>query len=59
MKQEKLDRISELTRIARERELTESEISERMVLRQEYIAEWRRGTLGVLDNLYIVTGDGK
>jgi uncharacterized protein YnzC (UPF0291/DUF896 family) len=59
MKQEKLDRISELTRIARERELTESEISERMVLRQEYIAEWRRGTLEVLDNLYIVTGDGK
>ena len=59
MKQEKLDRISELTRIARERELTESEISERMVLRQEYIAEWRASTIAVLENTRIVTPDGK
>jgi uncharacterized protein YnzC (UPF0291/DUF896 family) len=59
MNQEKLNRISELTQIARERELTEEEISERTVLRREYIAEWRRGTLEVLENLYIVTEDGK
>lgn len=59
MKQEKLDRISELTRIARERELTESEISERMVLRQEYIAEWRRGTLEVWTICTLLQGTEK
>lgn len=37
MKQEKIDRISELTRISRERELTEDEKVEREALRREYI----------------------
>ena len=45
MVQEKMDRISELTRISRERELTEAEKTERQALREEYLAEWRRGTI--------------
>ena len=47
MEQTKLDRINELARLAKERELTE-----------EYIEEWRRGTIELLENTYIVTPDG-
>ena len=43
-----MDRISELTAIARERELTAEEQAERKALREEYLADWRRGTLDVL-----------
>ena len=39
MIKEKMDRISELTRISRERELTEEEKIERQALREEYLAE--------------------
>lgn len=45
MTQEKMDRISELTRIARERDLTPEEQAERKALREEYIADWRRSTI--------------
>ena len=59
MIREKLDRINELSRIAKERELTGEELAEREELRKEYIAEWRRGAEQVLENTYIVTPDGK
>ena len=59
MTQEKMDRISELTRIARERELTPDEQAERKALREEYIADWRRSTIDVLENTYIDHGDGR
>ena len=59
MLQEKLDRINELARIAKQRPLTEAEQQEREVLRKEYIAEWRKGAMEVLDNLVIQTPDGK
>ena len=39
MENEKLNRINELARLAKERELTAEELSERDVLRKEYIAE--------------------
>ena len=51
-----MDRISELTRIARERELTPDEQAERKTLREEYIADWR---IDVLENTYIDHGDGR
>lgn len=38
MIQEKLNRINELARIAKERELTAEELAERDELRREYIA---------------------
>ena len=41
MDREKIDRINELGRIAKERELTEEEIAERAALREEYIAYFR------------------
>lgn len=59
MLQEKLNRINELARIAKQRSLTPEEQQERDVLRKEYIAEWRKGAMDVLDNLVIQTPDGK
>lgn len=59
MERSKLDRINELARLAKERELTPQELSERDTLRREYVAEWRRGAEQVLENTYIQTPDGK
>lgn len=59
MEKTKLDRINELARLAKERELTQEELSERDTLRREYIAEWRRGAEQILENTYIQTPDGK
>ena len=59
MENTKLNRINELARHAKERELTAEELSERDALRKEYIAEWRRGAEQVLENTYIVGPDGK
>ena len=53
-----MDRISELTAISRVRELTEAEQAERKALREEYLADWRRSTIDVLENTYIVDEHG-
>lgn len=55
----KLERINELARIAKERELTAEELAERTALRREYIEEFRRGTIELIENTYIQTPDGK
>ena len=59
MERSKLDRINELARLAKERELTPEELSERDTLRREDGAEGRRGAEQVLENTYIQTPDGK
>lgn len=59
MEQKKLERINELARLAKERALSEEELAEREALRREYIAEWRRSTIELLENTYIQTPDGK
>ena len=51
-------RISELTRLSRERELTPDELTERAALRAEYIQDWRKSTINVLENTYIVDEKG-
>lgn len=53
-----MDRISELTALSRQRELTEEEEAERKALREEYLADWRRSTIDVLENTYIVDEKG-
>ena len=58
MDQEKMDRISELTRLSRERELTPDELTERAALRAEYLQDWRKSTINVLENTYIVDEKG-
>ena len=59
MEQSKIDRINELARLAKERALTEAELSERDALRKEYVAAWRESTIAVLENTVIQTPDGK
>lgn len=58
MEQKKIDRINELARISRERELTPAEAQERQALREEYIAAFRASLTGQLDNTVIVDKDG-
>ena len=53
-----MDRIAELTALSRQRELTEEEKAERKALREEYLADWRRGTLDVLENTYVIDEKG-
>lgn len=59
MEKSKLQRINELARIKKERELTAEETAERDALRKEYLDEWRKGAIEVLENTYIQTPDGK
>ena len=58
MENSKLQRINELARIKKERELTAEETAERDALRKEYLDEWRKGAIEVLENTYIQTPDG-
>lgn len=58
MEQAKIDRINELTRISRQRELTAEEAAERQKLRAEYIADWRRGAESTLNRVVIMNPDG-
>jgi len=58
MIQKKLDRINELARLKKERELTAEELSEQAALRKEYIAEWRASTISLLENTYVVDEKG-
>lgn len=58
MEKEKLDRINELARLSKERELTESEKAEQYELRQEYIKEIRMSFGAMLDNTVIQYPDG-
>ena len=59
MENSKLQRINELARLKKERELTADELAERDELRKEYLDEWRKGAVEVLENTYIQTPDGK
>ncbi len=59
MENSKLNRINELAKIARERQLSQEELAERDALRKEYISEWRLGAEQVLESTYIIGPDGK
>ncbi len=58
MEQKKIDRINELARLAKERELTEAEQAERQVLRREYIDSYKRSLEVQLQNTTILYPDG-
>lgn len=59
MEQHKIDRISELSRLSRERALTAEEAAEREALRGEYRASVRQSLQAHLDNTYLVNGQGR
>jgi len=54
----RIDRINELARKAKAEGLTEEEIAERDVLRQEYLNAVMRNARDVLENTYIVDEKG-
>ena len=58
MTQDKIDRINELARLAKARELTAEETAERNALRREYIDSVKASLVGQLDNTYIVDEKG-
>ena len=58
MEQKLIDRINELARAAKIRELTEEEKSEQRRLRDQYIKDYRASLRGILDNTYIIRPDG-
>lgn len=58
MTKEQLDRISELTRLSRSRDLTSAEQAEREMLRAQYIGEFRSNMKQILDNTTVQRPDG-
>ncbi len=58
MEKEQLARINALARLAKERELTPEEQTEREQLRRQYIADWRAGAIATLESIRIQEPDG-
>ena len=58
MEKHHIDRINELSRIARERALTDDEQRERGELRQNYLAAFRRQFRSQLENTVVQYPDG-
>ncbi len=58
MDQKRIDRINELYRLSKQRELTEDEKAEQQTLRREYIEAYRRSLTNILDNSSILRPDG-
>lgn len=59
MEQNKLDRINELARESKIRELTKDEKDEQARLRKEYVALVHNNLRGHLENIRIVEPDGR
>ncbi|MBP3654212.1 MAG: DUF896 domain-containing protein [Oscillospiraceae bacterium] len=58
MEQNRIDRINELAKLAKQRELTAEEAAERAELRKEFLADFRKNLTDTLDNTYIVDEKG-
>lgn len=58
MEHEKVERISELTRLSRVRELTDEEQREREALRKEYLEGFRQNMKAVLESVRLQRPDG-
>ncbi len=58
MEKEKIDRINQLARASKVRELTPEEKQEQQKLRDEYRASFRLSLVSQLDNTVIVNPDG-
>ena len=58
MTQEKIDRINTLARKSRSVGLTEEELAEQKLLREEYLPSYRRSLRGILDTTVIERPDG-
>ena len=58
MDERKVQRINELTRISRERELTEEEQQERQALRMEYVESVKKNLAAQLNSTVVVDKKG-
>ena len=58
MEHEKIERINELTRLSREREVTHEELVEREALRREYLDGFRQNMQAVLESVRLKRPDG-
>lgn len=58
MNQEKIARINQLAKMAKEGALTPEETAERDALRKEYVASVRASLTSQLDQTYFVESDG-
>ena len=58
MEHEKIERINELTRLSRERELTHEELVEREAPRREYLDGFRQNARAVLESVRLKRPDG-
>ena len=58
MEKQNIERINELSRIARQRELTAEEAAERQERRQAYLKAFRAQMRGQLDNTVVQYPDG-
>ena len=56
--QKLIDRINELAKLSKERELTDKEKKERESLRKEYIKQFRAGFKQQLENIKVVDENG-
>lgn len=59
MEKAKIERINNLARQSRQRELTPEEKQEQTELRNEYRASFKRGLMSELDRVYVVDEKGK
>ena len=59
MNKEKIQRINELAKLSKERQLTSEETEEQRTLREEYLAEFRAQFRSTLENTVIQDPDGK
>lgn len=58
MEKSKVDRINELARLAKERELTPEEQTERAALRREYLDGFRENMRQILEGVRLQRPDG-
>lgn len=59
MEQSKIDRINELARKSKTDEgLTQAELDEQKILRQEYIASYKANLIAQLENTYVIDEKG-
>lgn len=58
MEQKRIDRINELSRLARQRELTNEEKAERERLRREYVDAFKSSLVSQLENTYYIDQNG-
>ena len=58
MDHKKIERISELSRISRVRQLTHEELEEREALRREYLDGFRQNAQAVLESVRLKRPDG-